>query len=147
MDRSSPDCRVASWLAGRGQVAVVCWAVSGGGTVDARSEYAEQFWLPVIGPSCLWALRRLADWLDACPEGFVLPVGDFGRALGLSGQVSISSPITRTFRRLAGFHLVTLAPDSEALAVSGSLPLVPGSYLARLPQFLVELHQGWHAVL
>ena len=30
---------------------------------DADSDYAETYWLPVIGPSALWALRRLSAWV------------------------------------------------------------------------------------
>ena len=37
---------------------------------DPRSTYVERFWLPVLGPSTVWFLRRVADELDQRPEGF-----------------------------------------------------------------------------
>ena len=36
---------------------------------ETRSTYAETYWLPVIGPSALWALRRLSAWVEAEPSG------------------------------------------------------------------------------
>ena len=32
---------------------------------DPRSTYVERFWLPVLGPSTVWFLRRVADGLGA----------------------------------------------------------------------------------
>jgi len=38
------------------------------------SEYAETYWLPLIGPSGLWALRRLVAGLERSPDGFTVPL-------------------------------------------------------------------------
>ncbi|MFM8908375.1 MAG: hypothetical protein ACKOIZ_12395, partial [Actinomycetota bacterium] len=38
----------------------------------ARSDYVEWFWLPVLGPSATWLLRRI-DWgFEEFPEGYLL---------------------------------------------------------------------------
>jgi hypothetical protein len=42
---------------------------------DSRSGYVETYWLPVLGPSCTLAARRIADWLEAEPDGFELGLG------------------------------------------------------------------------
>src|SRR3974377_617260 len=41
---------------------------------DPRSLYVETFWLPILGPSAILLLRRLADRLEAAPSGFALAV-------------------------------------------------------------------------
>src|SRR5437764_609278 len=63
---------------------------------DTQSEYAETYWLPVIGPTALWALRRLTRWLDETPEGFPLALVPFSRELGLGDGAGRSSPVVRT---------------------------------------------------
>ena len=59
------------WLTEHDPLPVVGWSdqVVDALGQDPRSEYAEIFWLPVIGPSCTLAGRRLAAWLDAEPAG------------------------------------------------------------------------------
>ena len=49
---------------------------------DARHSYVEQFWLPILGPSAVLALRRLADWLDRHPAGVQIDLVEFGSSLG-----------------------------------------------------------------
>ena len=34
---------------------------------DVRSSYVETYWLPILGPSAIWAARRLAEWLESSP--------------------------------------------------------------------------------
>src|SRR5579872_2413334 len=50
---------------------------------DPRSHYAERFWLPVLGPSTMWLLRRIASGLERQPEGFEMDLGAAAKALGL----------------------------------------------------------------
>ena len=35
---------------------------------DVRSAYVETYWLPILGPTAIWATRRMADWLDESPR-------------------------------------------------------------------------------
>ncbi len=50
---------------------------------DARHVYVETFWLPVLGPSAVLALRRFADWMDSRPVGVEVDLVDLGASLGL----------------------------------------------------------------
>lgn len=105
---------------------------------DARSAYAEAYWLGVVGPSTLLALRRLNAGLDDHPEGFQVPLTDLARELGL-GHGSGRYPLFRTLSRLVCFGLA--AVHGEALAVRRSVPPLSRRHLARLPLGLVERHQ------
>ncbi len=58
---------------------------------DPDSEYAETYWLPVIGPTALWALRRLTRWLDESPDGYPLAIAPLARELGLGDGAGRSS--------------------------------------------------------
>ena len=43
---------------------------------DPRSAYVETYWPGILGPSACWLLRRLADGMDAGPDGFDLDLPD-----------------------------------------------------------------------
>jgi hypothetical protein len=44
--------------------------VSDGGLRFAvHHAYVEMLWVPIIGPSAGWMLRRLGGWAIACPHG------------------------------------------------------------------------------
>ena len=60
---------------------------------DPRSAYVERFWLPVLGPSTVWLLRRLADQLDRQPDGFELDLVDTARCLGVGMRGGRNSPM------------------------------------------------------
>ena len=53
---------------------------------DPRSWYVEQFWLPIVGPTSTWFLRRIAAGFDSEPGGFDLNLDEMARALGLGGR-------------------------------------------------------------
>ena len=84
-----PGYRIWAWVVLLAITALVDPLVERYG-FDARSPYAETYWLGVVGPSAMWALRRLTAWLAAEPDGFELPLGPLGRLahrLGASGRV------------------------------------------------------------
>ena len=54
-----------------------------GSGFDARSHYAETFWLPILGPSTLWLLRNIAQRFDSEPDGFTLDLENASSALGI----------------------------------------------------------------
>ena len=60
---------------------------------DPRSAYVEHFWLSTLGPSATWIIRRLADHLDAEPDGFTLHLNDLAQSLGLSNAKGAESPL------------------------------------------------------
>lgn len=116
--------------------------------MDPRGAYAERFWLPVVGPSSLWLLRRLVEGLEEMPEGFVADVADTARALGIGGPESRHAPLARSLQRCERFGLVRLetgrgAPDT--VAVRRRLGPVPQHRLGRLPASLQFEHRRWEA--
>jgi hypothetical protein len=107
---------------------------------DPRSTYAELFWLPILGPSTLWTLRRVAAGFDACPAGFDLPLARLGGELGLTGGVTRNGPTARTITRLVEFDMARIVGDG--LAVRRKLPPLPRRHVLRLPPHLAERHRA-----
>jgi hypothetical protein len=103
------------------------------------SDYAERFWLPVIGPSALWAHRRLTTGLVADRSGYRLDLPTLGREIGLGAGTGRNSPIVRTLTRLVDFHLAEIIDNR--LGVYTSLPPLTRRQAARLPDHLAQRHR------
>jgi hypothetical protein len=141
--RPSPcSANTLTWLAERPSVRVVHLQdpVIEAPGFDARSGYAEAYWLGVLGPSALWALRRLSDGLARHPDGFVVELRQFARELGLGEGIGRHAPVVRAVARLVNFRMVEVR--GEALAVRRSVPPLAGRHLARLPRHLAERHRA-----
>ncbi len=104
---------------------------------DARSGYVEHFWLPVLGPSTVLLLRRLAGRLEASPDGLALGLAETSRSLGLGERVGRNSSFVRTIARTVEFELARLVGPTR-LAVRTVLPPLPRRYAVRLPEGLRE---------
>ncbi|HEX3947299.1 MAG TPA: hypothetical protein VHW47_06315, partial [Acidimicrobiales bacterium] len=129
---------------GGGVVRIVSWedpVVESAG-FDPRSTYVERFWLPLLGPSATWLLRRIADGLDTSPEGFALDLDETARALGLGGLGSRHSPFRRAILRSTRYGLVRHA-GTGTLAVRRMVSAIPHRHVARLPVSLQEQHDRW----
>jgi len=109
---------------------------------DPRSNYVEQFWLGVLGPSTTWLLRRLAAGLETSPAGFDLPLADTAQALGLGSKGGRHSPFMRALGRCCQFDLAEARPGG-VLAVRRKLPPVNRRQLVRLPPSVQAAHQEW----
>ena len=109
---------------------------------DPRSRYAELFWLPVIGPSGAWLLRRLADELELSPEGVWLDAGEVARAIGIGGREGRRSTLDHALERCGRFGCVRRA-GAGTVAVRRRLAMVPDHQLRRLPGSLQLLHRTW----
>jgi hypothetical protein len=109
---------------------------------DPRSNYVEQFWLGVLGPSTTWLLRRLASELEAQPAGFELPLADTARSLGLGEKQGKNSPLVKAFGRCVQFELARKDGDGT-MAVRRKLPPLNRRQLLRLPPILQEAHARW----
>src|ERR1700729_743857 len=83
---------------------------------DPRSAYVGGFWLPMIGPSPTWLVRRLAAGLEASPAGFGCSAADLARWLGLGTPSGRNATLIRSLRRAADFELVRFEPDGTVLA-------------------------------
>jgi len=72
---------------------------------DPRSTYVERFWLPVLGPTCLWLLRNLSAALEVSPGGLDLDIEHTARQIGLGGRRGRYRPFQRAVGRLVTFEL------------------------------------------
>jgi hypothetical protein len=109
---------------------------------DPRSAYVETFWLPVLGPSTTWLLRRLAAVLDANPEGTRIDLADTARRLGLGHRGGRSSPFMRSLARCVAFDMAQ-PRGPGVLAVRRRVPPLGRRQLLRLPPSLQESHLRW----
>jgi hypothetical protein len=99
---------------------------------DPRSDYLEQSWLPVIGPSASWLIRNLARSMDIHPGGFDLDLDLTARQIGLGQRLGRQSPLQRALRRLVVFGLARFEVPAE-LGVRRFLPPVSARRSVTLP--------------
>jgi hypothetical protein len=105
---------------------------------DPRSSYAETYWLPVLGPSTTWLLRRFAAHLDAMPDGVELDTEELAKGLGLGERFGPNAPFARTVRRCVDFQMAEWRDSS--LAVRRHLPPLARRHLRRLSESLQARH-------
>ena len=111
---------------------------------DPRSAYAEDFWLPVLGPSTLWLLRRFAAGFDYSPDGFDLDMAETARSLGLSERAGRGSPFLRALNRAVGFGMAKLTGPDE-LSVRRRVPPLSPRLVGHLSPGLQQRHAAWRA--
>ena len=109
---------------------------------DPRSAYVERFWLPVLGPSTVWFLRRVADQLDQRPVGFDLDLVATARSLGVGMRGGRNSPMFNTIERSCRFGAAR-RQGTAALAVRRRLAPLTRAQVERLPEGLREEHSDW----
>lgn len=109
----------------------------------ATGDYAERFYLGILGPSAMWLLRTLAHGLEAAPSGFDLAVVDTARVLGLGERTGRTSPFVRAIGRLCQFELAHTRADT--LVVRCELPWLDRRQVQRLPGILQHEHAQWEA--
>jgi hypothetical protein len=105
----------------------------------ADSDYAELFWLPTLGPSALWLLRRVNRLLEVSPSGITLDTELLGTMLGLRFTKPKDSLVERTVKRCIYFS-VAKATESQTLAFRTALGPISTRQLQRLPSELQSLH-------
>jgi hypothetical protein len=140
MPRPIRASAAVDWLANQNPLSVVEWAdpvVEAAGH-PVRSVYVETFWLPTLGPTAMWLLRRLSAWLEATPDGISVELPELAQELGLGASVGRSSPVIRTLARLLRFQAA--APAGDALAVRRFLAPLPHRLAAQLPPRLAAAH-------
>lgn len=140
MPRMNAD--IQTWLAGQNPLRLVPLIdpVIESAGYQPRSLYAETYWLPVIGPASLWALRRLAAWVDAEPDGVDVPLADLAHELGLGGGTGRNAPVVRTLARLVFFELAKIDESRNGLAVLRMVPPLARRHMFRLPDHLATRH-------
>ncbi len=108
------------------------------------SRYVELYWLPVIGPSTTWLLRRLSYGLDVHGQGFDLDLAETARSLGLGERMGKNSPFRKAIVRLGTFGLAR-GHGPDGLSVRTVVPPLPLRHLSRLPEPLQVGHRRWTA--
>lgn len=111
---------------------------------DARSEYVERFWLPILGPSATLLLRwsRVASsaYRDRGVEvGPSYPAAGIASELGLGAGPGPHAPLARTIGRLERFGLASLLPVGHGpweLRVRTHLAPLTRRQVDRLPEYL-----------
>lgn len=120
------------------EVNVRAWEVDFGGvSFPVQHQYVEMLWLPVIGPSSAWLLRRLGGWALACPEGFTVVLPELSESLGLGWSSGPNSSLQRSMRRMIMFGLASWADAFEVATVA---PALSERQLARMSPGLVRAH-------
>lgn len=110
---------------------------------DPRSGYVERFWLPVLGPSCLFLMRRLAAELERSPEGFSIESANWARELGIGMKGGRHGPFWRAVERACRFGAARR--NGPRLVVRRRLPPLSSRQVERLPATLREAHEAWAA--
>lgn len=105
--------------------------------------YVEVVWLPVVGPSATWMLRRLDAWLPGPESRVEVDLSELGQLLGLGPSVLPGSSVQRTMGRLVRFGLADWS--GLQLRVRGSVPPLPVRYLDRVPEWVRDAHVAFTA--
>lgn len=110
--------------------------------IDPRAAYVEQFWLPLLGPTSTWLLRRFAVEFDVHPDGFSLDAQDAARSIGIGTRGGRNGPFHRAIDRCIRFGCIQPA-EHGILAVRRRLPPLSGAQVQRLPRHLRGAHDDW----
>ncbi len=108
---------------------------------DPRSGYVERFWLPILGPSCLLLIRRLAAELERHPDGFEIESARWARELGIGMKGGQHGPFWRAVERACRFGAARR--NGPRLALRRRLPPLSTRQVQRLPASLRLEHAEW----
>ena len=111
-------------------------------------DYVEWFWLPILGPTATWIVRRLAAYAIS-DVSTVIDLADLAASLGVTWQPGHDGPFSRALTRCVMFGACAPLADTEpmVLAVRRTMPQLPARHLARLPSSLREAHREWEEAL
>jgi hypothetical protein len=99
--------------------------------------YIEMFWLPILGPTATWLIRRLAGGLQHDADGYIVDMVDLARGIGVNYTPGRHNPFARALSRC------TMFGAAQQIAVRSVLPQLPARHLSRLPHPLRIAHQDW----
>ena len=108
------------------------------------SRFVEEFWLPILRPSSVVLLRRVAHHAGGLVRYQRLPLAELASAIGLGCGVDRHSPICRTLERLTRFDAArwdtTPGTDTPQLSIYSHLLPVPRRLVAQLSPALQAEH-------
>ncbi|MEI7883083.1 MAG: hypothetical protein WCI32_06065, partial [Actinomycetota bacterium] len=108
---------------------------------DVFSRYAEMFWLPIMGPSALWIMRRIVMGFAEFPGGYEMDTEEIALAVGLSFTQGANCPFSRALRRCQWFGAAQSVHGG--LAVRIKLPPVSRRQIQRFPASLKQSLAAW----
>ena len=108
---------------------------------DARSRYVEEFWLPVLGPTCIVILRHLADLLRG-HSSFGISLKELPHHFGLGSGCGPNSVFGRSITRLVAFEMAELQGPSSVL-VNTVVSWLSDAQVAHLHPWLQIRHRYW----
>ncbi len=112
---------------------------------DPDSLYVELFWLPIIGPSCLWLLKRLGMWLAKNPKGYEIELKLLAKEIGLIGGNGTGQPLKRSMSRCTDFGIIHMGPNN-CMFVRNKFPELPPRLVSRLSYRLKIAHEKFSGV-
>jgi hypothetical protein len=102
------------------------------------SVYVELFWLPVLGPSATWLVRRSAIFLLGNEEGFTAGRDWLSMSLGLGDGSGLTFAVERCVRFSVAKRL-----GASRIAMRRMLPPLPAEHVDRLDPMMSELLRTW----
>ena len=127
-----------------GTVRIVPWpdALADSTGHPVRSEYVENYWLGILGPTATWLLRRITDALAISGGGAELDLQTVAGSLGLAYHPGRPNPFARGIDRLVMFGLLRHVSSSPVptFAVRTRVPPLSQRQLSRLPDSVRSAH-------
>lgn len=114
-------------------------------SVPATGFYAERYYGPIIGPTCLLIVRSLASQLRTDTAGFSAVTGELAAAIGCSSRAGANSQFWKALRRGVRFGL--LRQVDQRLFVRTELSPLTTRLIQQLPVHLRREHRLWHPLL
>jgi hypothetical protein len=112
--------------------------------IGVFSAYVELFWLPVLGPTATFLLRRLNLLLVQHAEGFAINLNELGASLGLGQGETRHAPLPRAIGRCVRFGMAK-RPGPDHLAVRRNVATLPLQHVSRLHPALQKDHANFLA--
>jgi hypothetical protein len=114
-------------------ITLIAWHPSSEGpTFGARSDYVEQCWLPLLGPSSVLLLRLLDTIVTETPT--TMSLHELAQRIGIS-----DSAARRTLLRLKNFRHLALLNDGS-VGIRTQLPALAPGQVRRLPATAEAMH-------
>jgi len=110
---------------------------------DPHSAYVEQYWLPIVGPSSILLIRKLATNLNANPTGFSFSAAQWAVELGVGSRGGTNGTFWRSIERICRFGAARR--QGQLLLVRRKLSPLTSRQVSRLPPELRRSHNAWAA--